>query len=469
MTATGTTAAAPAPLGGPPAAPGTARRSAGRAATARRRTAGLVFLLVPALLAWLAVAVYHKDFTDSAAVTVRTGSVGNEMHQGADVKLRGVVVGRVSAIHADGDGARLTLALDPGALDRIPAGVTAQMLPTTLFGARFVALVPPPGATPGGPTLAPHAVIAQDRSGDAIELQQVLDHVMPLLTAVQPQKLAATLNAVSTALQGRGAQLGTTLVQLDSYLAELNPDLPALNDDIEQLVTVSHVYAQAAPGIVQALTDFTTTSGTIAQQQADLATLYGSATATSQDLTTYLRQNKDNLIGLSADSRGTLGLLAEYAPSFPCTLHTLAAFVPQMDKALGKGTDRPGLHVDLTTAPSRGAYRPGRDTPVYDASGGPRCYPVPYTGRGSGTRPDTAAATETAATAVSGAGTPADAVTAVTPGAAGPSGSPANSPQENELLNELLAPGMGAGAPPLPDWTSLLAGPVFRGSEVTVR
>jgi phospholipid/cholesterol/gamma-HCH transport system substrate-binding protein len=424
-----TTDTRPLPAAAPPPPPSRPRGE--RAATARRRTAGIVFLLVPALLAWLAVAVYDKSFSDTATVTVRTGSAGNEMHLGADVKVRGVVVGRVASIHADGDGARLTLAIDPGQLRRIPAGVTAQMLPTTLFGARFVALVPPAGAAPGGPALAAHAVIAQDRSGDAIELQQVLDHVMPLLTAVQPQKLAATLNAVATALDGRGTELGTTLVQLDGYLRRLNPELPALNDDIKQLVTVSHVYAAAAPDIVQALTDFTRTSGTLAQEQANLSTLYGATTATAQDLTSYLRQNKDTIIRLSADSRGTLGLLAEYAPAFPCTLRTLADFVPVMDKALGKGTSQPGLHVDVTTAPSRGRYVTGKDTPVYGASGGPQCYPVPYTGRGT---------------------TPL-----------------ANSPQENELVNELLAPALSATPQSLPDWSSLLTGPVFRGTEVTVK
>jgi phospholipid/cholesterol/gamma-HCH transport system substrate-binding protein len=427
MTATDTRAPAPPPA--PAARPGRTGRRPG--ATARRRTAGIVFLLVPALLAWLAVAVYDKKFTDEATVTVDTGSAGNEMHQGADVKMRGVVVGRVSAIHADGAGARLTLAIDPGKLHQIPAGVTAQMLPTTLFGERFVALVPPAGAPAGGPTLTDRTTIAQDRSTDALELQQVLDNVMPLLTAVQPQKLAATLDAVATALDGRGEELGTTLVRLDRYLTRLNPQLPALTDDIKQLVTVSRTYAAAAPDIVQALTDFTKTSGTIAQKQADLSTVYGSATATSQDLTSYLRQNKDNLIHLAADSRGTLQLLAQYAPSFPCTLRTLADFVPAMDKALGKGTDQPGLHVDVTAVASRGKYVAGKDTPVYDATGGPQCYPVPYTGRGT---------------------TPV-----------------ANSPQENELVNELLAPSMNTSPAELPDWSSLLTGPVFRGAEVTVK
>jgi phospholipid/cholesterol/gamma-HCH transport system substrate-binding protein len=426
MTATDTRTPAPPPA--PPAGPARPVRGSG---AVRRRTAGIIFLLVPALLAWLAIAVYDKSFSNDAAVTVDTGSAGNEMSQGADVKMRGVVVGRVTAIHANGAGARLTLAIDPGKLHQIPADVTVQMLPTTLFGERFVALVPPAGSPAGGPALAAHATIPQDRSADALELEQVLDNVMPLLTAVQPQKLAATLNAVATALDGRGEELGDTLVQLDRYLTKLNPQLPALTDDIKQLVTVSNTYNAAAPDIVQALTDLTKTSGTIAQQRANLSTLYGSTTATAQDLTTYLRQNKENLIHLAADSRGTLQLLAEYAPSFPCTLRTLADFVPAMDKALGKGTDEPGLHVDVTPVASRGKYVAGKDTPVYDAGGGPQCYPVPYKGRGT---------------------TPI-----------------ANSPQENELVNELLAPGMNTSPSKLPDWSSLLTGPVYRGAEVTVK
>ncbi|WP_078862348.1 MCE family protein [Streptomyces sp. NRRL F-5123] len=425
MTATETRTPAPVP---PPPAAGRRRRGPGKAG---RRTAGIVFLLVPALLAWLAVAVYDKDFSDDATVTVMTSSVGNEMHPGADVKVRGVVVGRVSSIHADGRGARLTLAIDRDQLRRIPAGVTAQMLPTTLFGARYVALVPPEGARSGGPSLQASSTIAQDRSKDAIELQQVLDNVLPLLTAVQPQKLAATLNAVATALDGRGAQLGSTLVQLDGYLRKLNPELPALTDDIKQLVTVSHVYDDAAPDLVQALTDFTRTSSTIAAERANLDTLYGTTTGTAQDVTTYLQQNSPNIIRLVADSRGTLGLLAEYSPSFPCTFRTLADFVPVMDKALGKGTGEPGLHVNLTAVASRGKYLPGKDTPAYGKSGGPKCYAVPYTG-GTGTTP------------------------------------PANSPQENELINELLAPGTQTAPDALPDWSSLLTGPVFRGTEVTV-
>ncbi|CAM5719108.1 hypothetical protein SALBM217S_01029 [Streptomyces griseoloalbus] len=327
------------------------RGTRGRGRTLRRRLAGVVFVLVPALLIWLAVAVYDKEFTASDPVVVETDSVGNQMHPGAEVKLRGVVVGEVRAIDATGDGARLTLAMKPGTLDAVPSDVRAQMLPTTLFGERFVALVPPENPSPV--PLAAGAVIPQDRSANAVELQQVLDDVLPMLTAVQPQKLAATLSAVSQALEGRGGRLGETLSRLEGHLAEFNPHLPALNRDLRELVKVSHVYADAAPDIVTALTDFTTTSGTLAEQEAELASALGATTRTAEDMTAFLRMNRGNLIRLTAAGRPTLELLAEYSSSFPCTLRTLAEFVPAMDRALGKGTDRPGIHVDVTSVPAR--------------------------------------------------------------------------------------------------------------------
>ncbi|MFJ4574063.1 MCE family protein [Streptomyces sp. NPDC088846] len=433
-----------------------------RTQTVRRRLAGVTFLLVPAVLVWVSVSVYNKDFTDDATVTVRTGSVGNEMHDNADVKLRGVVVGQVRSISADGAGARLTLAIEPGKLDRIPADVTAQMLPTTLFGERFVALVPP--EAPSTQPLRAGAVIPQDRSSNAIELEEVLDNVLPLLTAVKPEKLAATLGAVSQALEGRGEKLGDTLLTLDAHLKKFNPQLPTLNADIKELVKVSKVYGDAAPDVLDALTDFTTTSGTIAEQQAELADLYGSTTASAQDITSFLQENKDNLIRLSATGRPTLELLARYADEFPCTLRTMAGFVPAMDKALGKGTDRPGLHVTVKSVKSKGKYVPGKDTPVYDATGGPHCYSVPYAGR---TVPTADARTAEAATP---AGTP----HAGEPAGTAPSdrdsalGMP-NSPQESRLVNELVAPSLKVQPQTLPDWSSVLIGPAFRGAEVKLK
>ncbi len=417
----------------------------------RRRLVGVAFLLVPLLLVWLSVAVYDKRFTEVSWVTLKTASAGSEMHPHADVKLRGVVVGEVREISSDGGVATLKLALQPDKVRLLPRNVSAQLLPTTLFGQRFVALIPP--AAPSRARLTTGSVISQDRSANAIELQRVLDNLYPLLTAIKPAELAATLTAVSQALDGRGTELGQTIVELDAYLKKLNPSLPALNRDIKALVEVSRHYDQAAPEILQALNDFAYTSRSIADQRTNLASLYGAVTDASQDLSDFLRENSGNFIRLAATSRPTLELLRKYAPEYPCTLRMLSDFVPVMDKVLGKGTKHPGLQVNVRTLPSKGRYVPGKDRPRYTDKSGPHCYPAGALGGLGGTA------------AVKSAPPDADTPVAVAPGALGPP----NSPEENRLINELLAPGLQDVPEALPDWSSVLLGPVYRGTEVTLR
>ena len=51
--------------------------------------------------------------------------------------------------------------MDPEMIDQIPSNVTARLLPKTLFGEKFVSLVPPQGPSPT--PLAAGDVIDEDR------------------------------------------------------------------------------------------------------------------------------------------------------------------------------------------------------------------------------------------------------------------------------------------------------------------
>src|SRR5690242_9798261 len=166
-----------------------------------RASAGLAFLVLLALLVGLAVATFQQRFTPVVPVTLRTDSIGNQLQSQSDVKIRGLIVGEVRSVSSTGDGARIELALQPGAARSIPADVSARLLPKTLFGERYVELVPPAAtAATAGPAIKAGDVIPQDRSSSAIELEQVFDDLLPLLQAVKPQELSATLNAMATAL-----------------------------------------------------------------------------------------------------------------------------------------------------------------------------------------------------------------------------------------------------------------------------
>ncbi len=347
------------------------------------RLVGVVFLLVFALLVWLSVALYNKQFTPAANVTLYTDSVGNEMHPGADVMVRGVQVGEVRQISADGTGARLGLAIQPGMVSQIPANVTAEMVPTTLFGERYVDLVMP--ATPTQARLTAGTVITQDHAADAVELEKVLNNLLPLLQASEPDKLSITFTALAQGLQGRGKELGQTLVELNAYLLKYNQHLPGLDNDIKQLAAFARNFNQASPDLVQALVDFTTTSQTFLAERASVSALYSTVTTASGDLQSFLDANSANIIQLNADSVGTLQILARYSPEFPCSLQDLVNFEPAVNKLLGKGTNQPGLHVQVVVVPplgphNIGRYVAGQDTPKYGDNLGPHCYSIPFRG-----------------------------------------------------------------------------------------
>ncbi|MGW0522403.1 MCE family protein [Crossiella sp. NPDC003009] len=408
----------------------------------RGRLLGLLFLVIISLLLGLTVAVYRGDFSSAVSVLLRTDHVGNQLMTESDVKVRGLVVGSVKRISSRGEGAELELAMQPDKLELIPKGVSARLLPKTLFGERYVALMLPDNGT--GDTLGAGDVIGQDRSATAIELERLLANLMPMLEAVQPHKLSVTLGAMSAALANRGKALGQNLVRLEHYLTEINPEVPALTEGMRELVKVADTYSTAIPDALDALSDLTVTTKTFVEQRENLKLLYRSLGATANDLGGFLRANKDNVIRLSDASRTTLETMAKYSPAWPCMADTLTKFKSVMNSAFGAGTDRPGLKVHLHPVPSRGEYKPGKDDPVYHARGGPRCYPF-------GTPPSSG---KTVALPVSG--DTADLGLA-------------NSPQESQLLAQLLAPALGRTPDAVPSWSGVLLGAIYRGTEVTLK
>ncbi|MEC3973949.1 MCE family protein [Amycolatopsis sp. H20-H5] len=435
----------------------------------RHQALGLAFLVVVVLFFVTTIAFYTKQFTPITSVRLETDHIGNQMRAGADVKVRGMVVGEVRSIESLGDHAALNLALEPDKVGVIPSNVSARLLPKTLFGERYVAL-----QLPEKPAKHIEAgdVIPQDRSSSAIELEKVLGDVMPLLQAVQPEKLSSTLTAVSTALDGRGKQLGQTLSQLSDYLGKLNPSLPDLKADITGLANTADIYDKAAPDLLTALSDLTTTSKTLVEKQRGLADVFSTVTTASLDLTSFLQVNKDNLIRLTTAVQPTLDVLAKYAPEYPCLLKQLADSVPNAELAFGKGTAHPEVsRVTIEFTPSRGKYLPGVDEPKYEDKRGPRCYPqVPKPGVWPQYPPDGAIQDGSSKPAPprSPNGTLPGPVTAGS-GASGGAPSLVNSTDEKQLIDLLASPVFGADPGQVPNWASLLVGPLYRGAEVELK
>lgn len=432
----------------------------------KRRLQGLLFVVVLLALVGLSVGVYTGAFDDGVPVTLQVDRVGNQLTERADVKVRGLDVGKVESVTTDGSAATVQLSIDRDKIELIPADVSARLIPKTLFGERYVSLVLPEGRQ--APPLAAGDVIPMDRSESARELERVLDGLLPLLTAVEPQDLATTLGALSQALEGRGEDLGQTMVRLQELTGGLRPAIPDLQEDITQLADFAANLDEAAPDLLDALEDFSVTSRTIVEQRAQLRELLTSLTGASDDLRAFLEANGENIIALADSARPTLETLARYSPEFPCLFDQLAGLVPRIDEAFGKGTDRPGLRITLEIVVDQGKYVPNRDEPRYLDDRGPRCYPILPLGPEQppdgpfedGTEPN-----DPSVGTLFGDPEEFGFVPASYGGA--DMGVP-NSPGERQVVAELLAAQDGTSPEAVPAWSTMLVGPLYRGTEVTL-
>jgi phospholipid/cholesterol/gamma-HCH transport system substrate-binding protein len=340
----------------------------------RIRTLGILFIALMIASVWLVVAVFNQAFTSFDNVSLPTDASGLQLPDRADVKERGVIVGEVTKVVANpgGNGALLTVSIYPDQMKNIPKNVTASILPKTLFGEKYVELDIPSGDNSSTPRLVAGDQITQTRL--PIELENVLNDLYPLLTAIEPAQLNYTLNALADALDGRGAKLGQTLTQINSYLTKFNPQVPGLVQDLQKLSTVSGTYADVAPQLAETLRNTVKTGNTLKSQQAALHQLLQQTAAFSNTSTSFLNTNGQNIIDLANVSAPQLALLNRYSSEFPCLAHGLSDQVPLLSSAFRGYV----LHINLIVLPKQPrGYDSPRDKPVYGATNGASCAGMP--------------------------------------------------------------------------------------------
>ncbi|MCA1982152.1 MCE family protein [Nocardioides nematodiphilus] len=334
--------------------------------------AGIGYVVIMALLIGLAIAVYQKAFTSVTWVTIKADRAGLQLPKFGDVRMHGVIVGQIRGVSQDGHQAVIKLGLDPGQAEQIPSNVDAEILPTTLFGQKYVQFVDPPTPAAGG--LRDGTVIPADRVRTSVELESVLARLFPILQAVRPQDLNSTLTALSTALQGNGDRLGATITQLNDYLTTMNVHLPTLTSDIKAFADVAHTYDLAAPDLVRILDNATVTAKTVTAKQDQLKGLFSSVTGLSYSTTALLHDNEASIDTESQLAVPLVKLLADYSPEYPCLLKGLDLYTKNLNEIFRNSR----VSQTMTLGGSQKPAYTRADRPEYGAIGhGPWCAGLP--------------------------------------------------------------------------------------------
>jgi virulence factor Mce-like protein len=202
------------------------------------------------------------------AATFSDEGVGQQLPEGGDVKTRGVLVGRIDTITLDDDGSvRIDMLLNEDGLD-LPATTEARIGSKTLFGEKWVELVPDDDATED--TLAAGDVIPDSRTEEPLELETQLQLGSDLLSAIPLSDLATLLDTLAEGFGGSEKEARNALddglialrainarsAELDLTLSQLREFSEWVDDNDDELLTFMESVDSANRALVGAAPEF---------------------------------------------------------------------------------------------------------------------------------------------------------------------------------------------------------------------
>jgi virulence factor Mce-like protein len=330
-----------------------------------RPVAGLLAVLAAVAVVGVAIAMFSGKFIASVPITVMADRAGLLMDPGAKVKLHGAQVGTVSSVIQTSDGqAELRLAMDPEQLKIVPANVAVEIANTTVFGAKSVELRPPP--EPSTTPLRPGQVINSRHV--TVEANTIFQNLESFLSHIDPAKLNETLGAMATAMSGRGESFGRSLTDFNEFLGTIEPSLPTLGNEIGMFADAADSYADAAPALMNTLSNATRISSTLIDQESNLDRFLVASIGLADIGQDVIGSNADALANWQRLLVPTTDLTYEYREALDCSLAGIYDNYVTKPPGPNPGvTDLGALSLGIER------YRYPGDLPKVAASGPPQC------------------------------------------------------------------------------------------------
>jgi phospholipid/cholesterol/gamma-HCH transport system substrate-binding protein len=306
-----------------------------------------------------AALVGYATFKPKADVYTLTAEVEQapNLFEKARVMVRGVEVGRITAVEPTPDGVRLTLEIQSDV--KIPADARMAVVPITVISDRYVQLYP---QYVDGPTLADGDDIPLERTTIPAELDDVLTQLKGLLAALEPRgdekegPLARLIVDLDSAFKGRSDELAGTLegsADVLQNLADSQTDITALIKNLDRLFVS---LANRSSQIALLNERFAAVALVLQQDQADLEGTIENLAFLSEQGTALVEESGDSL----GESFGTLSVVLDRVLDHQDSLARGIKWANAVAQALG-ATDASGR--------GRFAYSGRQASPGTDAAG----------------------------------------------------------------------------------------------------
>jgi virulence factor Mce-like protein len=268
--------------------------------TERRRNVltGAISLLLVIGLGTIGIKSAFGAFDGGYQLVATFDSAGQGLIEGSDVKIRGINVGEVDNVHLVDGRAQVRLKMKDS--ERVPRSAEAVVRPKTLFGEKFVDVVP--GDLEGSNDDADYY-----QAGDTIkkttggfELERVLSDAYPLLKAIDSSELFTVIDQLAKGGEGLGSSINRQIVN-----SEKLTDIGARHDkDTQQflsdLANLSDELAGRAEDLVAGARDLNVALPVLNDRGDELEVVLEQASRLAGDLADLLEANRgflhDNVV-----------------------------------------------------------------------------------------------------------------------------------------------------------------------------
>ena len=312
--------------------------------------------------------------SDVTTATAVFDICGQGIREGGDVKLRGVLVGRIADIRLLDSDCHIELDLFPEQVDQIPENVGAQIRAKTVFGEKWVELLFPDD--PADARIAQGDEIPKDQTIDPLEVETILNVALPLLEAIDPENLAGALEALASGFVGHEDAAIKGINEGIAALKPFNDNRRNLESGIDQLAASSEVLADVDDDLLEALANLDDVNRFTVEYEALIQENFRKAPELLGSLSNLFDTHFVDFTRIVDRGATVIGVLAARADDLDRLLDAVPKFnsgwIRNLDHQCRyrQATDEPGKEVGdpvpgrcwrvhNVVSHSRGAYAPG--------------------------------------------------------------------------------------------------------------
>lgn len=198
---------------------------------------GIFTIVTLIITSWLAAIIGNFQFFSSPYTITAEFEDATGLLQGDVIKAAGVTIGRVEKIRVEDGLAIVEMSIEEGT--ELPAGIAAEVRFRNLIGQRMIALVEDTGGAASG-TLQGGALIPLEQTKPAFDLSVLFNGLRPLIRSTSPEDINIVTREVLAALKGREdvtADLFTNLADISDTLASKDEELDVLLDGVNAVTS----------------------------------------------------------------------------------------------------------------------------------------------------------------------------------------------------------------------------------------